>query len=251
MKNQYFADRRDLFKYDLLLDLVEAHGGRRLTYVPMLTPNDGSSEGKLSQADCRNRKRDVFEFLKSCADNEQRDIRKLRDLMPHFGVTFLPYRDARLFTQVHRAEYFEDVPSDSLRNSVVFFDPDIGLETRTSSYMARSGREKYLLYAELSGVWSRMPEDSVLVVYQHLQKDATKRAGDVARRLTDFRERLGAVSLAVQWHDLAFLVSVRQAEAAERIRKALRDHSDRHEVVLYGMEASLRPTSAGPSSATS
>ena len=237
MKNQYFADRRDLFKYDLLLDLVEAHGGRRLTYVPMLTPNDGSSEGKLSQADCRNRRRDVFDFLKSCLDNEQRNIRKLRELIPNFGVTFLPYRDDTVFTQEGRAEYFESVASDSLRNSVVFFDPDIGLETGTSSYMVRSGPEKYLLYAELSSVWSRMPEDSVLVVYQHLQKDATKHAGDVARRINDLRERLRAVSLAVQSHDLAFLVSVRHAETAERVRKALLDHSDRHGVVFHRMDA--------------
>jgi hypothetical protein len=42
MKNQYFADRRHLFKYDLLLDVLADVPAlaRRLTYVPMLTPDD-------------------------------------------------------------------------------------------------------------------------------------------------------------------------------------------------------------------
>ena len=37
MKHQYFADRRDLFKYDLLLDILAAVPSlERLTFVPML-----------------------------------------------------------------------------------------------------------------------------------------------------------------------------------------------------------------------
>jgi hypothetical protein len=37
--------------------------------------------------------------------------------------------------------------------------------------------------SDVSGVWARASDESVLVVYQHLQNDATKRAADVRRRL--------------------------------------------------------------------
>ena len=157
--------------------------------------------------------------------------------MPRFGVEFLPFRDDEFFNQASRTEYFNDVPSEHLSGSVVFFDPDIGLETGTSSYMFRNGSEKYLLYSELSTVWSRMPADGVLVVYQHLQKNARKRGDDVVRRMNELNGRLGAMTRAVQWNDLAFLVSVRHAGMAERIRTALREHAGQHEIVLHDVAA--------------
>jgi hypothetical protein len=237
LKNQYFGDRRDLFKYDLLLDLIESHGSNRLAFIPMLTPNDGSGEGRLTPADRRSRRPALFDFLKACLDAGKRDIRKLRELMPQFGVDYLPFRDADWFTQGNRTEYFEAVPSEYLRESVVFFDPDIGLETGTLGYMLRQGPEKYLLYPELLTVWSRMPDESVLVVYQHLQNNAQKREGDVLRRINDLTCRLGTVTWAVRWNDLAFLVAVRQATKASQIRTTLCAHAHRHGIAFCDIAA--------------
>jgi len=46
VKNQYFGDTRDLFKYDLALHIIEGIWSiRALTFVPMLTPDDGSRQG--------------------------------------------------------------------------------------------------------------------------------------------------------------------------------------------------------------
>jgi hypothetical protein len=46
MKHQFFGDRRDLFKYDLLLDVLRGMPAlARLTLIPMLTPDDGSGHG--------------------------------------------------------------------------------------------------------------------------------------------------------------------------------------------------------------
>ena len=46
MKNQYFGDTRDLFKYDLALHIIEGIWSiRALTFIPMLTPDDGSRRG--------------------------------------------------------------------------------------------------------------------------------------------------------------------------------------------------------------
>ncbi len=228
MKNQYFGDRRDLFKYDLLLDLVDSHGAKRLTFVPMLTPDDDSTEGRLTQADSRGRRRVLFDFLKGCLDSGQRDIRKLREVMPQFAVDFMPFRDDAWFTHEQRTEYFGAVTGRLLEGSVIFFDPDIGLQTGTLGYMRKNGPEKYLLYSELEGVWKRASDDSVFVVYQHLQKDARKRAGDVERRVSDICALLGTPAYAVQWNDLAFLVAARDSDTGCRMRTSLLRHAQVH-----------------------
>ncbi|MCJ2670040.1 MAG: hypothetical protein LN416_05970, partial [Candidatus Thermoplasmatota archaeon] len=45
MKNQYFGDTRDLFKYDLVLELLLGTELRRFTFIPMLTRDEESSDG--------------------------------------------------------------------------------------------------------------------------------------------------------------------------------------------------------------
>jgi len=58
MKHQYLADRRDLFKYELLLDiLVAVRSLERLTFVSMLTPDDQTGQGELITIEPGNRNR--------------------------------------------------------------------------------------------------------------------------------------------------------------------------------------------------
>ena len=233
MKNQYFGDRRDFFKYDLLLDLVESQGSRRLTFISMLTPNDGANEGELTRYDCAGRRSLLFEFLRSKVALGQRDIKLLREIMPRFGVEFSPYRDDSYFEQSSREQYFDSVPSDCLSSSVIFFDPDVGLQTGRHSYMRRKGPEKYLMYSELAGLCTRMSDDSVVVVYQHLQRNSNRHAGDIEHRLEDLKEHLATErAWAVRQGDLAFLIVVRNPSLAGRIRSTIRAHTLRHELIL-------------------
>jgi hypothetical protein len=232
VKNQYFADRRDLFKWDVLLDVVESHGANSLTYVPMLTPNDDSGEGRLTQSDGRERRVAVFEFLKGSLESGTRDIKRLRDLMPKLGIAFNAHRDDAWFVQHTRREYFDAVPAEYLARSVIFFDPDTGLETRSQSYMRGKGPEKYLLYSELCSIWDRASDDSAVVVYQHLQQNAKKRVGDIERRLAEVSKLLKAPVFAVRLHDLAFLAAAKNSEGARRIRLALQRHAHRHELAF-------------------
>ena len=68
VKNQYFGDTRDLFKYDLALHCMASTGLRRLTFIPTLTPDDGSADGRhvdLAKARAGSRNRPLVEFLES------------------------------------------------------------------------------------------------------------------------------------------------------------------------------------------
>jgi hypothetical protein len=60
MKNQYFGDKRDFFKYNLLLDLLECLDLATLTFIPMLTPDYGTNEGHFKSYKCKDRRRLKF-----------------------------------------------------------------------------------------------------------------------------------------------------------------------------------------------
>ena len=117
VKNQYFADRRDLFKYDLLLDLAECQSEPRLVFIPMLTPNDGTREGSVRAYECGARRRMLFDVLRAAVATGKRDIQTLRAVLPRCGVLFFPYRDAEYFQDATRKQYFDTVPSDWLARS--------------------------------------------------------------------------------------------------------------------------------------
>jgi hypothetical protein len=81
---------------------------------------------------------------------------------------FFSYRDDREdFGLTGRTEYFASIRNEALQRSVVFFDPDVGMEPGL-------GSKSHLRFSELAGVQARMDEASVAVVFQY------------ARRVTDF-----------------------------------------------------------------
>jgi hypothetical protein len=83
----------------------------------MLTPNDGSTEGGVTQYDCGARRRVLFDSLRVAVESGSRDIRLLRDVLPRCGVDFMPYRDAEFFNNTTRQAYF-DATSAGMRFSL-------------------------------------------------------------------------------------------------------------------------------------
>ncbi len=106
MKHQYFADRRDFLKHELLLDLADQHpspGG--LLSLLMLTPNDDTAEGSVRTYEQGLRRRELFEFLKGCLVAGTRNVSLLRGFMRQAGVDYQPYLDDHYFEDVHRAAH--------------------------------------------------------------------------------------------------------------------------------------------------
>lgn len=169
MKNQYFGDRNDMFKYDLALTLVErldAVSG--FTFVPMLTPDDGRSDGSLTDYRQLGRHRpSLYGFLGDCvADPSRRGVTSLRRYMAENApaVRYHPHMDDAVLCASNRGDYFAAVSPFALEDSVILVDPDNGFEVASMS--ARTA-EKYLRYAELASLYEAMGERSVLLAYQH------------------------------------------------------------------------------------
>lgn len=184
MKNQYFGDKRDLFKYELLLDLLEYSSIGRFTFVPMLTPDDGGREGQLNRTDTTVFRQSVVDFFAECRTLEKRDIANWRKFFHGNETEYFPYRDDSYYSFAGRSEYFSSIPEEYLERAVVFFDPDVGLQTGSLTYMQQRGMDKYLFLDDVASLWKRA-DQAVFVIYQHLQNDLPRRLADLVRKGDD------------------------------------------------------------------
>jgi hypothetical protein len=171
MKNQYFGDKRDYFTYDVLDRLAaDVPDIRQLTCVWMLTAPDTTGQGRVPFVADRELP-ELTAFFRRRLESGDRNQTRVGEMGAYFQgrpFRFFSYRDDREdFGLATRTEYFASIPDEAVRRSVVFFDPDVGMEPGVWT-------EKHLRFGELAGVQARMDETSVAVVLQY------------ARRVTDF-----------------------------------------------------------------
>jgi hypothetical protein len=227
MKNQYFGDKRDLFKFDLLLDLMASGKFRQLTYVPMLTPPDSTSkEGNQLRRSAGPFSSELFHFLRE--HRSSADIRVLRKLFAdRKQFKYSAHRDDGYYSHQERMEYFRAIESSELRAACVFLDPDIGIERGSLPFMKKAGLEKYLFLDDLQTLVERS-EDSVFVVYQHLQKDAGKRLGDIRDHIEALSQRFGIAAVPfVRQDDLAFYAIARDEAIMCEAAKVFSSHAEK------------------------
>lgn len=204
VKNQYFADERDLFKYDLLLEVMQAMPSlERLVLIPMLTPNDAGGQGNKVSYAAGGFRPDVHAFLQACLGARVRDITKLRSLFADRPFEYFPHLDDAIFSG-DRDEYFARIPDDKLQRALIFFDPDTGLEP------AGGFAPAHLRYKELAGVMKRAGPTSIAVVIQFLPRRNRELFFEgVARLVRGLLPDAGLVG--VENGALAFLLVVRNA----------------------------------------
>jgi hypothetical protein len=185
MKNQYFGDVRDLFKFGLIEKIIKGLKlPQKFTYIPMLTPNDDSYDGNLrnfSKNDVGWDNEPLRVFLNQFHTMliVKRDFREIANYYKRFGIETCIYNGNVYFEKSKRFEYFENIPQDLLENSLIFIDPDIGLEIKKST-------EKHILLSEISSIYKRMNNDSAIMVFQFFPR--VKRAKYIEKRLSDLSE---------------------------------------------------------------
>jgi len=227
MKNQYFGNKRDLFKFDLLLELMAGGRFRQLTYVPMLTPPAATSkEGNQLRRSAGPFNSEVFHFLRE--HRSSADIRELRKLFAHRQqFDYSAHRDDAYYSYQERTEYFRAMESSELRSACVFLDPDIGIERGSLPYMKKAGLEKYLFLDDLETLVERS-ENSVFIVYQHLQKDAGKRLGDIRDHIEALSKRFGIAAVPfVRQDDLAFYAIAKDEAILGEAAKIFSHHAEK------------------------
>lgn len=203
----------------------------------MLTPADTTTEGRLTRFDCGPGRRTIYEFLRSALEANRRDVKELRRLMEDIGVGYIPHYDDQFFEHEQRDAYFEALKARSLESTLVFCDPDIGMEAPLRT-MKRAGFSKYLLGSDVANLARLTPATCVLVVYQHLQQDKRKRLADLSERAVLLGRSFGASSVAsVLDNDIAFFITSRDSDAHQRACAGAKRHAKAHgrEYRLHGL----------------
>jgi len=230
MKNQYFGDKRDFFKYNLLLDLLECLDLATRTFIPMLTPDDGTNEGYFKRYKCKDRRGDLNEFLKS-----NKEISSLSRYFKKYSFVYYHYKDNIFFKHSTRKEYFSSIPHKYLQGSLIFIDPDIGLETGECGYMRQKGLEKYLFYYDVESIVKEAATPCLFAIYQHLQRDQRKVISDLTYRSEILSAIIRSKNIGyLKDHDIAFLVGSGSNQVLDDALIVLQNHSKYHGVE-YGV----------------
>jgi len=185
MKNQYFADTRDLFKYDLVMRIVSANPQvKQFTFIPMLTRNrqgDGGEETDYSTAKAGTNNLELITFLKDCLRNNRRDITELENFFANSleGIRFTIYKQDLFFTCAERTRYFDEINEKLLRSALILVDPDTGLEPGNNT-----ADEKYLRYREVKLLYETMDRKSMILIFQFIpRKERLSYFASISKRL--------------------------------------------------------------------
>jgi hypothetical protein len=119
VKNQYFGDKRDYFKYDVLERLAaDMPDIQQLTCVWMLTPPDATGQGRVPFVPDPELP-ELTAFFRSrlgSGDPDQTRAGEMRAYFEGHPFRFFSYRDDREdFGRATRAEYFASIPDEALR----------------------------------------------------------------------------------------------------------------------------------------
>jgi hypothetical protein len=161
----------------------------------MLTPDDGRKDGKfisyLSESPrWEATDRELYHFLRAAViQARERQVSTLAasEIIP--SATFV---DTILDGSVRSREtWLDETISLAGPDTIVFFDPDNGLEVKSVSKRSRDS-SKYLYWDEVERVWST---GSSLLIYQHFMRE--NREKFIRRLANQFRSRLGAPHVSV------------------------------------------------------
>lgn len=184
MKDQYFGDINDYRKYGLLRAIVRS-SELRILVAWMLTPDDGSTDGKfisyLEQAGKWARHDPVlFHGLKELlTSDQQREVSMVEN-----ACLLLKAECFRLNTPDEasgRDQWFKSLNHQAHSCDFVFLDPDNGLEVTSKPYGGKNS-SKFLYWREVEALWV---SGKSLLVYQHFIRE--KRINFIQRMLEALR----------------------------------------------------------------
>lgn len=206
MKNQYFGDINDYRKYGLLRAIVRC-SGLRLLVAWMLTPDDGSTDGKFVsylEHPTKWARHDpvLFQRLQTLVGSAtQRDVRMIEssELLGQAGYFSLIVPDAA----TERSRWFESLAEQAESHDFVFLDPDNGLEIKSRPYGAKNS-SKFLYWREVEALWT---SGKSLLIYQHFIRE--KRVVFIQRMLDALKkETPGSFVEAFSTPHVAFFMAL-------------------------------------------
>ncbi len=179
MKKKYLGDVRDLFKYDLIENVIQGVPVlESFSFILMLTPDNDNNDGRKRDYDKARAGKNNDE-LRKCLKKygleldechvqlnqlieERVTFHGIEQYFVNLGIPARIYGKNSYFGNSRRNMYFEDISQEYLTRSLVLVDPDNGLK-------ADKPTSKHILYSEARSLLERL-DDSVLMIYQHFPR---------------------------------------------------------------------------------
>jgi len=164
MNPQYFGDVHDLFKYDLIFTIMSQVKPqlKSFMFIPMLTDYRPSKKDAI--AGMKNKKLgkcfNKFYGNKGAA----KYFKEIKQYFESEDIKTNIFPDV-VFSQKSRSEYFEKIFSHIPKKSLIFLDPDTGLQADEKA------EKQHLKFSELQEMFKRIDNDSILMIYQHFYRD--------------------------------------------------------------------------------
>lgn len=185
MKNQYFGDINDYRKYGLLRAISRVSDLRTLV-AWMLTPDDGSTDGKFTKYLSEPKKWSRFDSALYFHLNQILGTQNERKVEYIEEASLL--ENTEYFSKVvpdkadDRDAWFTELLEKSISSNFVFLDPDNGLEVKSKPY-GQKNSSKFLFWKEVDALWQ---SGKSLLIYQHFIRE--NRINFVQRMLEALKE---------------------------------------------------------------
>lgn len=211
MKNQYFGDVKDYLTYGLLRTLQQV-SGLRVGVAWMLTPDSANGEGELRAYLSQPRLWQAHDPALFADLRRVPEHGRSVQLAGQFGL--IPgalYYDAPLPpAAAARQAYFQQLFAALRACPLLFFDPDNGLETKTTP---RGGQPsiQHLYWSEAAEAYHRHGHS--LLIFQHFPRRS--REIYLEERAQEFAARLGVQRIEwFQTSQVVFFLAARPEHAA-------------------------------------
>lgn len=228
LKNQYFGDVKDLFKYDLVEELIRGVPElKQFAFIPMLTAPDTRNDG--NKVDYKRRagsmNRELCEYLQTRVERGVRDIIEIKKYYRAKDIPIEIYYESEYLDHRNRYFYFKGIPDRLLKNSVILLDPDNGLEIKKSN-------ERHVLRGEVADLYGRMSNTSVLAVFQHFRREKHELTIEKVGR--ELGEVCGDRPLWICDKEIIFYLLARQHALKRQVEQVLDEYGNRYGLLKVG-----------------
>ena len=235
MNRQFFGDTRDLFKYDLVRHVMKALPVfDSFTFIPMLTEEEaakkkGSSRDfekatKLGKAGSQNK--DLVSHMERLQEIDN-DLEYFKTIGAYFKKEniIVDILHNHPFSHEDRDQYFDNILTHFPKRSIIFLDPDIGLEESKPS-------KKHLLFDEVGKIFRKMDPQSVLMIYQHFPRE--KHEGYVRRRCSEIYTLTDTHPITITDNEIVFFFIMKNPRLHESMGDVLSLYADTYPALSTG-----------------
>jgi len=229
MNRLYFGDTRDLFKFDLVRHIMKAVPAfDSFTFIPMLTGTDGGSRNKKSlgkdlakarkAGKAGSQNQDLVAQMEHLQEIED-DLKYFQHIREYFNKEHILAHifSEQTFSHKDRSRYFGQILTHIPQKSLIFLDPDTGIEGDKPT-------EKHLLFEEIKQITNSMDNRSIVMIYQHFPR--IKHDGYVRQRCSQLNQLTGMVPLTITDNEILFFLLVKNEKFKKEMEEVLERYAN-------------------------